>query len=289
MVGNGLQPVNLFVVGAMKSGSTTLHEYLGLHPEIFMSEEKEPGFFVPELWRGRPESEYQALFSGWKGERYIGESSTHYTKLPTYPGVVDRLHAYNPDARILYVMRHPIERVISHYLHAVRDVDFYGETRDIGSAIAKDPMYIAYSDYSAQISPYLERFGRDKVLTLTFETLVSDPQATMDKVFAWLGLPAGASIERPVTANQAPSRYRRARGGGVLNRFRHSSLWGAVSPMVPKGVRQLGVALAEEETSGGLDEESRRAVYETLAPVFADKVKDLERLTGDTYGHWGLE
>lgn len=89
--------VNLFLVGAMKSGSTTLHEYLSQHPDIFMSEEKEPGYFVPELWRDRPKDDYDRLFTNAYDKKYMGESSTHYTKLPTYKGVAERIYQYNSD------------------------------------------------------------------------------------------------------------------------------------------------------------------------------------------------
>ena len=87
--------VNLFIIGAMKSGTTSLHEYLNEHPQIAMSTEKEPGYFVEELSLDKDNSWYQSLFENTTNELYFGESSTHYAKYPTYDGVAERIKNYN--------------------------------------------------------------------------------------------------------------------------------------------------------------------------------------------------
>ena len=117
---------NLFIIGAMKSGTTSLHEYLNEHPDIFMSNVKEPGYFA-ECMNYYPKdlAWYESLFKEAKGEMIIGESSTNYTKLPICTDVVNKIWEFNPDARFIYVMRDPIKRVISHYWHGVK----YGDER----------------------------------------------------------------------------------------------------------------------------------------------------------------
>lgn len=280
--------VNLFVVGAMKSGSTTLHEYLDRHPEVCMSSVKEPGYFVPELWKNKPDSAYEGLFVSSAGERYFGESSTHYSKFPTYEGVPERIYEYNPSARIIYIMRHPIRRLISHYYHALRDVDFYGETRPILKAIKKDPMYIAYSDYAAQLEPYYRLFGKDQVHVLTFEELVANPQAELNSMMQWLGLSTFDVEERKIQANQTPQRFRRARGVGLLNRLRHTRAWDRISSRIPKSIRRMGVRLAESPDSRKLSDGEERALWRTLTPVFVRKVEALEHLSERKYRIWSL-
>ena len=120
----GLQLVparpNLFVIGAMKSGTTTLHEYLGSHPEICMSDRKEPGYFVEEYGWSNGVDWYLRQFSGDGKEKYLGESTTDYTKLPRFKGVARRIAEFNPGAKIMYLLRDPIERTISHYWWRVR-------------------------------------------------------------------------------------------------------------------------------------------------------------------------
>jgi Sulfotransferase family len=113
----------------MKSGTSTLHDLLAEHPQISMSEPKEPCYFVesdalkthwPEMWRmgiWKSEQNYSALFAEKIGAKLFGESSTDYSKAPKLAGVVDKIYAYSPGARIVYVMRDPIERTLSHYWH----------------------------------------------------------------------------------------------------------------------------------------------------------------------------
>ena len=171
---------NLFLIGAMKSGTTTLHELLARHPQLSMCEPKEPCHFVapevlathwPEMWRKgywRSETDYLALFPAKPGARYRGESSTDYSKRPLVDGVAERIAAYNPQARFIYIMRDPVERTISHYWHMV---ELRGEMREPLAAIKEEPHYTEVSHYADQLAPYLERFGRDRLHVLTFESL----------------------------------------------------------------------------------------------------------------------
>jgi hypothetical protein len=104
---------SFFVVGAAKSGTTSLHVYLDQHPDIFMSKPKEPFFFEAEYDRGF-DFYYRRYFGGWKGQREVGESRHRNLYFPFVPA---RIHAYNPEARILAVLRNPVERAISHWWH----------------------------------------------------------------------------------------------------------------------------------------------------------------------------
>jgi hypothetical protein len=99
---------NLIVIGAMKAGTTSLHAYLSLHPEIFMSANKEPRFFTEE-WNWHKGLEwYEAQFP----ERVTirGESTPDYTKLPEIRNVPERIHSLIPDVRLIYLVRDPIDR-----------------------------------------------------------------------------------------------------------------------------------------------------------------------------------
>ena len=116
---------NLFVIGAMKSGTSSLHYYLAAHPQIFMSDPKEPSYFAvssrsksasPQIATQsycRSEEEYLRLFENAQGATIIGESSTNYTKLNSFTQVPQRIAAFQPDARFIYIMRDPLERTIS--------------------------------------------------------------------------------------------------------------------------------------------------------------------------------
>jgi len=111
---NGPRP-NLFVIGAMKSGTSSLHATLAAHPQIFMCRKKEPDYFIEQCNWSRGERWYLSLFARAGDKPIIGESSTGYTQAPRFHGVPQRIRGFRPDARFVYIMRDPIERTISHY------------------------------------------------------------------------------------------------------------------------------------------------------------------------------
>src|SRR5688500_2790920 len=119
---------NLFIIGAMKAGTSSLHEYLHQHPQIFMSRFKEPQYFAPHrtqygMWgQGQPLPEpgidwYLRLFANAGDVEYAGESSVSYTARHWVTGCHERIWEFNAHARIIYLMRDPVERAISHYWH----------------------------------------------------------------------------------------------------------------------------------------------------------------------------
>ena len=175
---------NLFVIGAMKSGTTTLHTALGSHPEILMSSYKEPQYFTGTYYRHRlefddrpPDPDGRWYFDMFKpahddpGIKYAGESSADYTQRPVFEGCAGRIAAFNPAARILYIVRDPVERCVAHYWHNVH-IEY--ETRPPSEALWEDPRFIAFSDYAMQLQPYLEVFPREQIHVLTLESFRDD-------------------------------------------------------------------------------------------------------------------
>ncbi len=279
--------VNLFLIGAMKSGSTTLANYLDSHPQIQMSSEKEPGYFVPELWKGRRPEEYVSLFRQCEGIRYYGDASTHYSKLPTYAGVPGRICEYNSNARIIYVMRHPIERAISHYFHNLRDLKYGRETRPPAKAILEDPVYVAYSNYAMQIQPYFDRFGHEKVYPIIFEELKRSPNQTLAALWRWLSVEP-VEVHHPEHANQKPEAIVAVRGSGLLNRLRYSSIWSSIAPALPKRIRAIGVRLSQRSLPAEISSADRQLIYDKMSAVMADQVTALEELLDRSITCWNM-
>ncbi len=286
---------NLFLIGAMKSGSTTLHELLAEHPGICMSEPKEPCYFVepellkelwPEMWRmniWKSEENYLALFRHKPDATWFGESSTDYSKLPGIPGVVEKIAAYNPDARFIYIMRDPVRRTISHYWHMV---EHRGEKRPPMAAVKENPLYMDCSHYAKQLRPYLETFGADQVSVLTFEELLADPEATVQGVFRWLGVDGQFVPDDLHGARNATSQTvaQERTGTGMLKRLRHSQAWGRIGGFVPPAIRRLGVAMLQKDVQRkGVD---MKAVEDYLRPIQREQTKELEELTGRSFPQW---
>lgn len=279
------QRPNLFIIGAMKSGTTSLHNYLGAHPAVFMCEPKEPGYFVQELTLSRGRDWYLSLFAAAREQTILGESSTHYAKLPVYRGVAERIAAFNEEARFIYVMRDPIKRVISHYWHNVRNLKWEAERRDILTAVKRDVQYLAFSDYAMQLEPYLRLFGRERIHIMTFETLTAQPRAAVQAIFRWLGVD-DAFVPPGLDArwNSAPAQAMRVRGFGLLNALRHSPAWGAIAPWVPVSLRALGNRLAEKPASPA--SESTEAAIAYLRPRLQERTAALSALLGREFPEW---
>jgi hypothetical protein len=278
---------NLFIIGAMKSGTTSLHNYLHAHPEIAMSEEKEPGYFVEELNLKRGESWYLNLFNTDKAAKYWGESSTHYTKLPLYKGVAERIYQFNPQAKLIYVMRDPFERLVSHYWHAVRDVQQGGERKSLLEAVHQTPDYLAFSEYVMQLAPYLRLFGSASVYTLTFEALRDAPNREINKIFAWLGL---ATHELPVfessAHNRKPEQIIGVAGGGLLNRIQYSATWDCLSKFAPASLKHWAKKIAYTEISEDAQAEELAKLKTILVSRLHRQVNALSHLLGREFPEW---
>lgn len=175
---------NFVVIGAMKSGTTSLFHYLRVHPQAYLSPLKEVDFFVEEKnWR-RGLDWYRAQFEGAGPEvRAVGEASTIYTKFPEYQGVPERMARHIPDARLIYLVRDPIERIRSHYQHRVLSG---AERLPIERAVLDDPRYLDCSRYAMQIERYLEHFARDRILLETSEELRSNRLPTVRRIYSFL-------------------------------------------------------------------------------------------------------
>ncbi len=195
---------DFILIGAMKSATSTLHQQLAAQPGIFMTSLKEPNFFSNDEIYARGVDWYQELFKEAQPGDLRGESSTHYTKLPTYPHTIQRIQTHLPDVKLIYMMRHPIDRLVSHYIHewSQRVISV-----DINQAIDHHPELIAYSCYSMQLQPYLAAYGSTSILPIFFERFCEDPQAELLRIAQFMDYP-GEPIWYPELGQANASRDR---------------------------------------------------------------------------------
>lgn len=172
------------IIGAMKSATSSLHKQLVAQQGIFMCTPKEPNFFSDTEKYAKGMAWYSGLFANAPERSVLGEASTHYTKLPTHPSTVEGLKKHLPNARFVYVMRHPVDRLVSHYVHEWSTGVYHC---DIQEAINKYPELIAYGSYAKQLEPYFDAFGRDAVLPVFFDRLVREPQAELERICRFIG------------------------------------------------------------------------------------------------------
>jgi hypothetical protein len=183
-----MQAPTFVVIGAQRCGTTSLFEHLRQHPDVFIPPVKELSFFVDgPRWRLGP-SWYEAQFAGAGAATHLGDVSPGYSMFPVGTGAVERLASHVPRARLIYSVRHPVDRMISAYWF-LRSQGL--EQRDIDTALRSDLRYLATSMYGLQVGRYLDRFPRDQVLVVVFEDLRADPAAVLDAVLDHLGLEPG--------------------------------------------------------------------------------------------------
>jgi hypothetical protein len=175
---------NFIIIGAMKAATTTLYGQLRQQRGIFMAEPKEPNFFSNDEQYARGSDWYQKLFADARPGDLIGEASTHYTKRPTYPATIRRMAALLKRPRLIYLMRHPIDRLVSQYIHEWSK----GRIRcSLEHAIERHPELIHYSRYAFQLEPYFQSYGEQAVLPVFFERLAVEPQEELERVCRFIG------------------------------------------------------------------------------------------------------
>jgi hypothetical protein len=273
---------NLVVIGGLKCGTTSLHHYLNLHPEIEMSRPKELNFFVAELNWPLGREWYAAHFSG--RARVRGESSPHYTNRPRFEGVAERMRSTLSDARLIYMVRDPIDRMLSHYLH---NVGGGYDDRPLIQAFAPESAYVARSRYFFQLEPYLEAFGPERVEILAREELKRDRSAAMRRVFDFLGVDPGFSSKQFEREWETGT----AKGGGrfrLLDRAVRLPVLRAADrnfDRLPEALRWLVERVVHDPGGGeAAKPEVPPALREQLADLLREDVARLEQVAGREFG-----
>jgi hypothetical protein len=275
---------NLIVIGAAKCGTTSLHEYLDKHPEIAMAREKELRFFVEEKnWR-RGFAWYESQFDPTASVR--GEATPAYSAFPLYRGVPERMAQTIPEARLIYLVRDPVARIVSHFSH--RTVNW--PEMDTLEAALGNPSFrewlVAPSRYWLQLEQYFEHFSESQILVLDSDELRRNRDETLASVFAFLGVdPTFRSPEFEQAHNVATGRTKKNRAGQTV-----SSLIGrTLGPRRSQALRARAPAVLKAPFR-----------YEVKAPVLSDALRaeledelraDVERLrahTGFAFAEWSL-
>ena len=183
------------VIGAMKAGTGSLRHYLDEHPDVFLGRGGkfgEPNFFIAEYNWPRGPGWYESLFDGAGQAAAIGECSPSYTMAPAFRGVAERMAQIVPDARLVYVVRDPIARMQSMYMHQVSA----GRERRRAEAALLDDRYLGPSLYGFQLAAFLEHFDRSQVLVIASEVLRDRPREALSAVFDHLAVdPAAVDLD----------------------------------------------------------------------------------------------
>jgi hypothetical protein len=260
-----------------------------------MSTSKEPCYFVepselrkiqPHAWRQgywRSQEHYLQLFGSNRKQAFAGEASVYYSHLPEATGVAERIWRFNRNARLIYIMRDPVERTISRYWHKVIH---NSEDRSPSRAISEYSQYCNVSYYAMQLTPYFERFKRDQIKMLTLEELVENPDETVRSIFRWLGLDAAGLIPLVHFENATPDIVRqRLRGWGAVRRYseNHEFLLDMIE-RIPESIRNYGARVFSRQINR-LDV-NIDAVVRDLLPLQRRQTEELSLLIGRDFPEW---
>ena len=176
---------NTIIIGAMKCGTTSLHDYLNLHPSVNMSRRKETNFFVHHQNWSKGLGWYRSHFP--EANAVVGESSPNYARYPVFPGVPERMHMVVPGAKLIFCVRDPIKRMVSHYVHSY---SLGRENRPLEVAFrqSENNPYLLCSSYFYQLEQYLRFYDPGQIKLVVLEDLHRDPQGTLADVFGFLGV-----------------------------------------------------------------------------------------------------
>ena len=187
---------NFVVIGAMKAGTVSLGHYLDDHPDVFLGRGGrfgEPNFFIAEHNWPRGRGWYESLFAGAGQAAAIGECSPTYTWAHQYRGVPERMAQVVPEARLVYVVRDPIARMRSMYMHQVSA----GRERRRPEVALLDDRYLGPSRYGFQLAAFLDHFERSQVLVIASEVLRDRPREALSAVFGHLAVdPAPVDLDK---------------------------------------------------------------------------------------------
>jgi Sulfotransferase family len=273
---------NFLMIGAQKSGTTAIYDYLAQHPQVFTSELKEPGFFafegVPgsfvgpedargERYRVRDLGQYRRLFRKVGNKARAGEASNVYMYVPQ---AAERIRHYIPNAKLIAVLRDPVDRAYSAYRHLVRDGR---ESLGFEEALGAEPARIAanwhphwhYKQrgfYYAQLRRFFELFSREQIAVYTYDEFKADPRALLKSMFVFLDLDPDFQPDMSVRHNVSGiprSRLLHAIIG------RPSKAKDLAKRLLPAGAARLHAALMSrniEVSEPRIAEETERALRE---------------------------
>ena len=204
---------DFFIIGAAKAGTTSLHARLQMHPDLFMTIPKEPEFFARDEYYCKGFASYENLFRDRLPGQICGEASTLYSLVQLFGQTPSRIRAYQPDAKIIFLLREPVSRAFSYYSQLVKNYQrstkqltvsrsfeecLFGNRNNIAhrdlffapfdNHLPDIPeLFLAGSEYLPQIDAYLEHFPRENLLFLTFEDFIRDQDRTCKEVLEFIG------------------------------------------------------------------------------------------------------
>ena len=284
---------SIFIVGAPKAGTTALHAFLDQHPQVVMSSDKEPNYFSWQEIEAqglyyqkkniKDKESYLALFSQKQGAILSGEASVSYL---FYPECADRIHSFNPNAKIIISLREPVARALSHYQmdyslglvrHSLEDIWYNGKEHPKTKLFYQQ--YFLLSDYLPQVKRYLDVFPQQQIHFLLHEELNMNRELQLQNMCEFLGITAGHSTPDIEQKNVTLAGKNKL----VALLYANESIRKAMSALFnEKRKNQLRGLFFSKSALPGLNNELKN----TISNVYSESFPELSRLTGLNLAIW---
>jgi hypothetical protein len=272
---------NFLVIGSAKSGTTSLAHYLRSHPQVYLADFELHYFVAERRWRLGP-GWYQAQFKGARDEVAVGEKSPSYARHPHYQGVPGRIAALLPEVRLIYLVRDPLQRIRSEYLHRALNGR---EHRPLDEAVLASPAYLDTSRYALQIEQYLEHFDRTQLLVLTAEELRHTRAATLGRVQRFIGVtPSWQPPELQQEYNRTSQRPVRRPVVRPLRRLLNASVRVGMPPRMVERLSYRSGSTTVDRTGVAFSDATRSRLEDELR----DDVRRLRGYLGPQFDGWGI-
>ncbi|MGV6819028.1 MAG: sulfotransferase family protein [Parvularcula sp.] len=275
---------HFLVIGAMRAGTTSFHHFLASHPDIRLPHIKETDFFIGrQNWQ---------LGKEWYERQYaldnpgvFGEVCPNYAKADVFPGVPERAHAFNPNMRIFYIVRDPVERAISHYHHSLTYDRTLPPPADLMDS--KQGLHILRtSQYMYQLRSWQEYFSDEQIAILDFQEMIENPQHTAQLVADHLGLSADgfdAGALKPANSSRdvasLPSFWMQQRTSRV-GVWARRILPGAVAELLKRSAARFSKTPTPAEFDSNLRDQ--------LAEHLSGDANEFRRFTGHSFSRWTI-
>lgn len=295
---NKVKEPNFFIVGAAKSGTTSLYNYIGQHPDLYFSPIKEPAHFVRNLPYERYSDigSYLSLFKKAGNAKAIGEASTGYL---FDKDAASLIHDKFPSAKIIIILRNPSEMVFSFWRYeqacgdesstfeyVISDAGIKDRRSDAFKKSCRDSWWAdyVYMDrglYFEQVRRYVDVFGRDNLRVYIFERLIKDPKLVCSDIFKFLGIDSGFVPDYSKVYNKT-GRVRSKFFRKIIERkypLLRALLPTCIKSMVRSNVSSWNIGKAEKK-------EMSVSAREYLENFFSSDIKNLEKLMGEEIKEW---
>lgn len=274
---------NLIIIGAQKCGTSGLHYYLSLHPEVSMSDPKELNFFIEERSWSRGIEWYSRHFD--PAARCRGEASPNYTAYPQHMGVPERMHSVVPEAKLVYLVRDPVDRIASHWVHNFAKRREKGDLR--ATLLHPNTSYVSRSKYFMQLQRFLTRFPDEQVMVIDNQDLRDDRMSTLRRLFEFVGVDAGFEHPKFEQVRHSTSRKKRATKMGMRVQKLSRTPTGRRVPR--RAWLALDVALPlSKPISKPATEAVREALGEEVLEVLHEDAERLRSYTGRDFSTWSV-